>query len=67
MRKMLIVIAAIAITCTSISSVQASGNGGFFAPRSNTRTYRTWRGGIFDRLLEMERRKNEIFFGGFRR
>lgn len=67
MRKTLIVLAVLAITFASYSPAQAARKGGLFAPRTNTRTYRTWRGGFFDRMLEMERRKNEIIFGGFSR
>ncbi len=67
MRKKFIVAAALAITFASFSPVEAAGRGGGLFSGSQTRTYRTWRGGVFDRMLEMERRKNEIIFGGFRR
>ena len=67
MRKLFIAAAAIAITFASFSPVEAAGRSGSTYSGSQTRTYRTWRGGLFDRLLEMERRKNEIIFGGFRR
>ena len=67
MRKMLIVAAALAIAFVSFSPVEAANRSGLFSSGSQTRSYRVWRGGVFDRLLELERRKNEIIFGGFRR
>ena len=64
MRKLLAICALLAISFSSLSYADAADRRtGFFAPQTNNRrTYRTWRGGIFDRMLEMERRKNEIIF-----
>ena len=75
MRKFYPTATMLIIGIATLSSAEAAdrvrpsrgfSSGGYRAA-SQTRTYRTWRGGVFDRLLEMERRKNEFIFGRFRR
>lgn len=75
MRKMSAVAATFVITFAGLSTSQADDRPmptGTYASSGATagnssRTYRYYRGTFFDRLLEMERRKNEWLFGGFRR
>ncbi|MGD9854655.1 MAG: hypothetical protein AB7U20_06850 [Planctomycetaceae bacterium] len=75
MRKMFVVAATFVITLAGLSLAQAGDrpqpSGGYASSGStsgnSSRTYRYYRGGAFDRLLELERRKNAWLFGGFRR
>ncbi len=75
MHKMFAVAAALVIAFAVSSSAQAGSgsqqNGRAYSNgnRSGTpaRSYRNYRGGTFDRLLELERRKNAWLFGRFRR
>jgi hypothetical protein len=75
MRKMFVVTATFVITFACLATAQAeyrSQSGGGYASSGSasgntSRTYRYYRGGVFDRLLELERRKNAWLFGGSRR
>jgi hypothetical protein len=75
MRKMYVVAAAFVVTLAGFSTIRADDrpqqNGSYtsngYSSSTPPRTYRYYRGGVFDRLLEMERRTNAWPFGRFRR
>lgn len=55
MRRLLILAVAVVTVAASVTPVQAARRSGVY--RSSQRT------GVFARLMELERRKNEMLFG----
>ena len=80
MRSLLLTVALLVITFADVPSAQAGSrvrqNRRYYGSSATNYTgsyrtvapqqpYRVYRGGVFDRLLEFERRKNEFLFGRF--